>query len=355
MRILPINPPVPPTRDVSIFLTRVSFIWNLSISLDMMGWYYSQLFVTPPYPTKSFSEQTVIVTGSNVGLGYEAAQHFVRLGAAKVIIAVRNVAAGEKAKQSIEAAVQRTGVCEVWELDLASFSSVKAFGARAAQLPRLDIVVENAALAVSDFRLIEGHERQITINVISTILLALLLLPKIQETARRFPAAEGHITIVSSEVHAWTSFPEWKAPNTFAALNDAEKTNMAERYGTSKLLEILAVREIAPRIANSGVIINLVNPGLCHSALARHSGWGLWLLKQVFARSTEVGSRTLMAGATAGQDSHGAFMSDGHVANDELSAFVRSDEGLQAQKKVWRELGEILEQIYPGILNVLPS
>ena len=35
---------------------------------------YEQLFVKPPYPTKSFAGQTIIVTGSNVGLGFEAAR-----------------------------------------------------------------------------------------------------------------------------------------------------------------------------------------------------------------------------------------------------------------------------------------
>lgn len=319
-----------------------------------MGWYYSQLCVTPEYPTKSFGGQTVIVTGSNVGLGFEAAHHFARLNAAKVILAVRNLPAGEKAKAKIEASTNRPGVCEVWKLDLASYDSVKAFAASASQLPRLDVVVENAAIATPNFSLAEGHERSITVNVISTVLLGLLLLPKLKATAKAFPSASApHLTIVTSEVHAWTRFPEWKAANTFVALDDAPSANMPERYATSKLLEVLAVRELAPRIASSGVVLNMLNPGLCHSELARDSGWALWFLKLVCARSTEVGSRTLMAGAAAGKESHGAYMSDGKVANELLSPFVTSEEGAQAQKKVWRELGELLEKIVPGIMRTI--
>ena len=49
-----------------------------------------QLLTTLPYPQESAAGQTVIVTGANVGLGFEAARHFVRLGAAKVILAVRD-------------------------------------------------------------------------------------------------------------------------------------------------------------------------------------------------------------------------------------------------------------------------
>ena len=59
-----------------------------------------------------------MVTGSNVGLGLEAARWFVKLDAAKVILAVRTIEKGEEAKRSIEASTKRKGVVEVWPLDL---------------------------------------------------------------------------------------------------------------------------------------------------------------------------------------------------------------------------------------------
>jgi NAD(P)-dependent dehydrogenase (short-subunit alcohol dehydrogenase family) len=312
---------------------------------------YSQLLVTPEYPTKSFTDQTVIVTGSNVGIGFEAARHFTRLNAAKVILAVRNISAGETAKQSIEESTGRAGVCEVWELDLASFGSVKAFAARASQLPRLDIVVENAGIATYNFRVAEGHESSITVNVISTFLLGLLLLPRLKATAKEFPSSTPHLSIVTSDVHAWTSLPEWKSSNTFATLDEEEAADMPARYPTSKLLEILVVRELSPNLADSGVILNMLTPGLCHSSLSREAGWGIWLMIQLMARSTEVGSRTLVAAAAAGPESHGAYMRDGKANNAALSSFVQSEDGAKAQKKVWEELSEILENIQPGVTN----
>lgn len=316
-----------------------------------MGFLYSQFLVTPSYPNTSFSGQTIIVTGSNVGLGLEAARHFARLGAAKIILAVRNVPAGEKAKESIESSTKRPGVCEVWKLDLASYESVKAFAQRASQLPRLDVLLENAGIATGEFTLAEGHERTVTVNVISTFLLALLVLPKLKSTAKEFNK-KTNLTIVTSEVHAWCKFPEHDAPNSFAALDDdSNKTSMKERYPVSKLLEVLGVREMAPRLKDSGLTVNMLNPGLCHSELARDSGWVLWLLKLVMARSTEVGSRTLVASAAAGEESHGAYMSDAEVANEALGGFMETEGASKAQKKIWRELGEILEDIQPGIMK----
>ncbi|RHZ57469.1 putative short-chain dehydrogenase/reductase family protein [Aspergillus thermomutatus] len=319
-----------------------------------MGFLYSQFFVTPTYPTHSFKDQTIIITGSNVGLGLEAARHIVRLEAAKVILAVRNRPAGEAAKKSIEESLPgSTTDIQVWDLDLASYASVLSFAERVSHLPRLDVLLCNASLATPTFQLAEGHERTVTVNVISTILLALLVLPTLRTSAEKYPGTKPRLTTVVSEVHAWTKFPEWKARNTFSALDDEKHTDMGERYQTSKLLQVLVLREMAERMRDDAVVVNMLNPGLCHSQLGREAGIGLALMKMVMARTTEVGSRTLVAGAAAGEESHGAYMTDGKVDNGALSSFVRSEEGKRAQEKVWGELREILEEIKPGVTSNL--
>ena len=45
----------------------------------------------------------------------------------------------------------------------------------------------------------------------------------------------------------------------------------------------------------SGVILNMLNPGFMHSELARDAGLSLAFVKFLLARTTEVGSRTLVA------------------------------------------------------------
>jgi FlaA1/EpsC-like NDP-sugar epimerase len=55
------------------------------------SFFYSQLCVNLPYLNASWTGKTVTVTGATVGLGKEAARHFVRLGASKVILAVRTI------------------------------------------------------------------------------------------------------------------------------------------------------------------------------------------------------------------------------------------------------------------------
>ncbi|RAQ51209.1 short-chain dehydrogenase/reductase family protein [Aspergillus flavus] len=314
---------------------------------------YSQLFIRPAYPTTSFTNQTIIITGSNVGLGLEAARHFTRLGAAKVILAVRNRSAGEEAQQSIERSTGTTGICEVWDLDLASHESVLAFAKKVAELPRLDVFIANASIATGTFQLAEGHERTITVNVINTILLELLVLPTLRKSARLHPGTKPRLTTVVSEVHAWAKFAERSAENVFKALDDKEQANMPERYELSKLLQVLLLREMVAQGAGDSVIINMVNPGFCHSRLGREMGLAFALLQMVLARSTEVGSRTLVAGAASGEESHGAYMTNGKVDNGALSTFVRSEEGKKTQMKLWAELVEILEAIEPGCTRVV--
>lgn len=190
---------------------------------------YSQFFFTPPYPTNDFAGQTIIVTGANTGLGLEAARHLVRLNAEKVILAVRNLQKGEAAKKSIEGSEKKTGVAEVWELDLANHQSVQRFAKRAEGLKRLDAVSENAAIYTFQFTIVDGNESTMTVNVINTFLLALLLLPKMRETAVKFNVVP-RISLVASFVHYLTTFPQKQAENIFAYLNEKDKADMNDRY-----------------------------------------------------------------------------------------------------------------------------
>eukprot|EP01057_Protomagalhaensia_wolfi_P001340 Protomagalhaensia_wolfi_Nauph_80__1339@NODE_179_length_3278_cov_264_687249_g135_i0_p1_GENE_NODE_179_length_3278_cov_264_687249_g135_i0NODE_179_length_3278_cov_264_687249_g135_i0_p1_ORF_typecomplete_len327_score64_83adh_short/PF00106_25/7_7e31adh_short_C2/PF13561_6/3_5e15KR/PF08659_10/3_1e09Epimerase/PF01370_21/0_00019Sacchrp_dh_NADP/PF03435_18/0_0022Sacchrp_dh_NADP/PF03435_18/6e03RmlD_sub_bind/PF04321_17/0_0513Beta_HSD/PF01073_19/0_11_NODE_179_length_3278_cov_264_687249_g135_i022273207 len=322
-----------------------------------MGFFYSQFFVRPPYPTRDFSNETVIVTGANTGLGFEASKHFARLNA-KVILACRNLEAGQKAKESIEQSTQKKNCCEVWSLDLSDYGSVKEFAERASTLERVDHLVENAGIHTSTYKEIGGEESTVLVNVISTFLLALLMLPVLQRTADKFKTRPT-LTIVASEVHAWAKFPERNLPQgqILASLSDMKTATMKERYLTSKLLEVLIVREISPLVSkssNSSVVLNMLNPGFCHSELNRElAGWIEAAVKLVLARSTEMGSRTHVAAASAGPDSHGKYMTDGAVNDDALATWVKQTEGQEVGAKVWAELKEKLETISPGVLKCL--
>lgn len=260
--------------------------------------------------------QTIIVTGSNTGLGREAARTFTRLNAERVIIAVRNISKGDEARQDIEQSTGRQGVLEVWPLDLASYKSTIRFAERAQKLHRLDILLENAGVAKHGWHVVEKDELNMTVNVVSTLLLAVLLLPKLRESGSKFNITP-HLTIVNTEVHGWAKFEERKADSIFEKLSDRSAYDVPDhRYPTSKLVQLFAARELAARAKHDGkpdVIINMPNPGLCHSELSREAGWSLAVMKFFLARSSEYGSRTLVSAVESGPETHGQYLSNCHV------------------------------------------
>lgn len=185
-------------------------------------------WTTLPLPTHSFAGQTIIVTGSNTGLGLEGARHLVRLGASKVILGVRNLSKGEAAKASIEASENSREVVDVWELDLARYESVKAFAKRVEKLDRLDVLVGNAGVLMFSWQMAEEDEMTITVNVVSTFFLSLLVLPKLRETSIKY-GKETVLTFTGSFVHYQTDFPERNQKDIFAYLAQDTKVDLTER------------------------------------------------------------------------------------------------------------------------------
>lgn len=149
----------------------------------------------------SFVGQTVIVTGSNTGLGYEAAKYYILLGASRVILAVRSVDKGNEAKRTLEAATGKTGVIEVWTLDMSSNASIQEFVTKTESLDRIDVLLENAGMLSTTWQLsVEGIEMGMAVNVYGTIFLALLMIPVLRASARKHNIIPV-ITIVGSGAH----------------------------------------------------------------------------------------------------------------------------------------------------------
>ena len=280
---------------------------------------FASQFRTLPAPDHSFKGETIIVTGANTGLGFDAAQHFVRLGAARVILACRSQARGDAAVAAIEAATGVRGVAEVWLLDMSDWDSVQAFAARAAGLPRLDRAVLNAGVNMPTRQPCRGSEMVLAVNVDGTFLLLGLLLPTLRRAVpgRKEPATA---TVVVSEVHHWVPFAEERArDDVFAWLDDPRSFDGATRYFVSKFLQVHAVRALAARLGGGAVVVNMVNPGLCQTEFGRHlestsvGAMIFFALGRLIGRTSEVGSRTLVYASQAGVESHGKYSLDCEV------------------------------------------
>ncbi|KAL2832971.1 hypothetical protein BDW59DRAFT_94640 [Aspergillus cavernicola] len=307
---------------------------------------------------QSTTGNTYIVTGANTGLGFEAAKHLVALGAKKVILAVRSLPAGFAAKQKIDTATGTTDIADVWALDLSSYDSVKSFARRAeSELERLDAVIENAAVAIGSAELAEGHILPLTVNVLSTFLLAVLLLPKMRRDAEEFGILPRLVVVTSGvgfDMHEpWMGIRE----DPLVGIDGVDREKVMITYPVSKLMDTLSVRELATLlpVEKGKVVINAVCPGLCKTELIRnappalkesisqnHEQWG---------RTAEDGSRTLLAGAVLGKESHGCFLSSCEIREDKVPEWAKDEEAKKWQKHLWDLIVKELETVEPGCVQ----
>ena len=93
--------------------------------------------------------------------------------------------------------------------------------------------------------------QSVQVNVLSTFLLAFLLLPMLRKTTKLSSVAP-RLVILSSGVHYWTDIPAYRdGDNIYRAMNEKESFNAQERYPASKLLDTLLTRELGNHLQAS--------------------------------------------------------------------------------------------------------
>ncbi|KAI5859275.1 NAD(P)-binding protein [Durotheca rogersii] len=311
--------------------------------------WYQLTFKPKPLPADvKLDGKTAIVTGSNVGLGFEAAKELAAHGLSRLILAVRSPAKGEEARASIVSASPKCSV-EVWQLDQESPESILAFARKAQGLDRLDILLLNAGMKRLDYsKSPTGHETHVQVNYLGPALLSLILLDPLRR-ASALTGTPARITFTTSSLAFLSPVQDIAAPSSadqqiLPWLDDPASFQPGPgRYSLSKLLLILWARELAAHTDASEILVNMVNPGWCmtefHRADPSSAAAGRYL-----AWSADVGARFLTDAVVAHPDSHGAYLSEQAVKP--FSKFVLSAEGQAVQKKLWNETLAALEE-YP--------
>jgi len=195
--------------------------------------------------------RTVVVTGGNSGIGFETATALAAMGA-RVVVTARNA---DKGRAAVAAIAQRAGgdaQVQLVVFDLADLASVRRGAAEILeQAPRLDVLVNNAGLVLSErAETVDGFEATLATNHLGPFLLTNLLLGRIRVSA---PA---RIVNVASTAHnaARMGMP-------FDDLQSEKKYATMRVYGQSKLANILFTLELARRLEGSGVTANSLHPG----------------------------------------------------------------------------------------------
>ena len=213
-----------------------------------------------------------IVTGANIGLGYETSLVLARK-AMKVILACRNLSKAEAAKAKIIQEVPNADL-EIIQLDLSKLSSVREFAAKVlAKFDRLDLLINNAGIMIPPLSKTEdGFESQMGVNYFSHFLLTGLLLPLIEKTDH------SRIVTLSSIAHK-------NGVIDFDNLNAEKSYSKIDAYGQSKLACLMFTYELHRRLTASGsqVLSVAAHPGVSMTNLGQHMPAFLQLISPLIA------------------------------------------------------------------------
>lgn len=200
-----------------------------------------------------------IVTGANIGLGYETTVNLAKKGA-KVIMACRSLAKAELAKNEILKLVPIADL-EIMRLDLNSLQSVREFAkAYTEKYDKLDLLINNAGVMIPPFsKTKEGFESQMGVNYFSHFLLTNLLFPVLNKTAG------ARIVSLSSIAHK-------RGKIDFENLNAEKGYSKMDAYAQSKLACLMFSYELQRRLDKSGskVISVAAHPGVSNTNLSQH-------------------------------------------------------------------------------------
>ncbi len=196
-----------------------------------------------PWQLGDLAEQdgrTVLITGGNSGIGFEAAKALADKGA-RVIIACRDAGKANTACEQILADNADASI-EAVSLDLASLQSVRACADDVNErCKRLDVLINNAGVMGIPLRETEdGFETQIGTNHFGHFALTQQLFPLLR-------AAEGsRVVTVSSLAHHFGFI-------NFVNLHGHMFYDPWIAYGQSKLANLLFTYELDRRCRSAGV------------------------------------------------------------------------------------------------------
>ena len=230
--------------------------------------------------TPSLKGKTALVTGGNIGLGFETVKALTSKGA-HVLLAARNEEKGNAAIAEIQKLVPNAHV-ELLRLDLASQRSIRAAASEVGnKFSQLDLLINNAGImAMPEMKTEDGFESQFGVNHLGHWSLTGLLMDNL------LAAEQARVVTVTSTAHhlVWNiNFDDPHLRNKYAPW---------KAYAQSKLANYFFALGLHNEFKKSGkqAMSLLAHPGLSHTNLQVETfdrgaaGWAGTVSKYLAAR-----------------------------------------------------------------------
>ncbi|RPD56664.1 NAD(P)-binding protein [Lentinus tigrinus ALCF2SS1-7] len=212
------------------------------------------------------SGQVILVTGGNVGIGYETVKVLLQRNA-KVYLAARSKA---KADAAIASLKDTTGKEAIFlELDLANLAAIKrAADEFLSKEHELHVLFNNAGVMAppNHFLTKDGYDLQFGTNVIGHWYFTELLMSALLTGVKSSPDNHARVVTTSSSSAYLTTLDY----DTFKDTPQRKKLSPERLYNQSKFGNVVVARQVAKRYADKGIISISVNPGYIQSELQRH-------------------------------------------------------------------------------------
>jgi NAD(P)-dependent dehydrogenase (short-subunit alcohol dehydrogenase family) len=239
--------------------------------------------------------KVVVITGATSGIGQVAAEELAAMGA-RIVQVARDRERGQVAMarlNQIAPSIAHT----IYYADLLRLGEMKRVAAEISQAePRIDVLINNAGAMFGTRQLTEdGLERTFALNHMSYFVMTQILRDRL--------AASAPARVVNTASDAHTSgtvdFNDLQSEKAYRArLMDWVYGGPAFKvYASSKLMNILYTRELARKLAGTGVTANSLHPGFVSTRFGDQTGgfigFGVGVAKR-FALTPEQGAETLV-------------------------------------------------------------
>ncbi|MBL8528074.1 MAG: SDR family oxidoreductase [Burkholderiales bacterium] len=256
--------------------------------------------------------KVVVITGATSGIGQVAAERLAKLGA-RIVLVARDRGRAEATLARLRE--RAPGIAHgVHFADLSRLAEMKRVASEIAEAePRIDVLINNAGAMFNKRRVTEDRlERTFALNHMAYFVLTHGL------RERLVASAQSRVINTASEAHrgARLDFDDLQSTRGYSGF---------KVYGRSKLCNILYTRELARRLAGTGVTANCLHPGFVGTRFGDESGGlGAWVIRlaKLLAISPEEGAKTIVHLATSDDVAHdsGEYFHRCRIASPALEA-----------------------------------